>query len=129
MKKIISTNEAPSAIGPYSQAVEINGMVFLSGQIPLDPKTGEIVAGGIQLQTEQVLKNIGAVLAAAGLEYSDVVKTTCFLKDMNDFPAMNLVYAKFFTENQPARAAVEVARLPKDVQIEIEAIGVKRPVK
>ncbi|QQS51411.1 MAG: RidA family protein [Bacteroidota bacterium] len=125
MKKIVSTTEAPSAIGPYSQAVEINGMVFLSGQIPIDPKTGEIVPGGIQPQTEQVLKNIGAVLKAAGLDYSDVVKTTCFLKDMNDFAAMNQVYARFFVENQPARAAVEVARLPKDVQIEIELIGVK----
>jgi 2-iminobutanoate/2-iminopropanoate deaminase len=124
MKKVISTLEAPAVIGPYNQAIEANGFVFLSGQIPLDPATAEIVEGGIKEQTTQVLKNIGAVLEAAGLSYSNVVKTTCFLKSMDDFQEMNKVYADFFTTEQPARAAVEVSKLPKDVMVEIEAVAV-----
>lgn len=125
MKKIISTKEAPAAIGPYNQAVEANGMLFVSGQIPLQASTGLIVEGGIEEQTKQVLENLGAVLKAAGLSLNNVVKTTCFLKSMNDFQQMNEVYAQFFTVDQPARAAVEVSRLPKDVMIEIEAIAVR----
>ncbi|HBH47347.1 MAG TPA: deaminase [Bacteroidales bacterium] len=123
MKKIISTQNAPAAIGPYNQAIEAGNMVFVSGQIPLDPTTAEIVEGGIVQQTDQVLKNIGAVLEIAGLSYSNVVKTTCYLKNMDDFAKMNKVYAEYFTTGQPARAAIEVARLPKDVLIEIEAIA------
>ena len=126
MKKVISTQDAPAAIGPYNQAIEANGFIFLSGQIPIDPTTNEVVNGGIKLQTEQVLKNIGAVLEAAGLSYSNVVKTTCLLQSMNDFQEMNKVYAEFFTTDQPARAAFEVARLPKDVLIEIEAVALKK---
>lgn len=125
MKTIISTDKAPQAIGPYNQAVEANGTVFLSGQIPLNPETMEIVEGGIKEQTEQVLKNLEAVLNAAGCQWENVVKTTCFLKSMDNFSEMNAVYAQYFKENQPARAAVEVARLPKDVLIEIEAIAIK----
>lgn len=128
MKKIISTQDAPAAIGPYNQAIEANGFVFLSGQIPIDPNNNEIINGGIKLQTEQVLKNLGAVLEAAGLSYSNVVKTTCLLKSMDDFQDMNKVYSEFFTSEQPARAAFEVARLPKDVLIEIEAIAVKKQI-
>ncbi|MBN2612736.1 MAG: RidA family protein [Bacteroidales bacterium] len=126
MKKIIKTPKAPAAIGPYSQAVEINGMLFISGQIPVDPATGQIVEGGTGEQTNQVLKNIGAVLEAAGYHFENVVKCTCMMKDMSDFQAMNEVYGSFFKENPPARAAYQVARLPKDVNIEIEAIAVKQ---
>lgn len=125
MKKIISTKDAPAAIGPYNQAVEANGFVFVSGQIPLSADTGEIVGEDIQQQTHQVLRNLGAILEAVGLNYSNVVKTTCYLKNMNDFQTMNKIYADYFTNEQPARAAVEVARLPKDVLIEIEAVAVK----
>jgi 2-iminobutanoate/2-iminopropanoate deaminase len=125
MKKIISTEEAPQAIGPYNQAIEANGFVFISGQIPLLPDSGEVVEGGIEEQTHQVFKNLEAILKAAGCTFDNVVKTWCFLKSMNDFVAMNGVYAQYFKENQPARAAVEVSRLPKDVMIEIEAIAVK----
>lgn len=125
MKKIISTDKAPQAIGPYSQAVEVNGMLFISGQIPMDPTTGKIVEGGIKEQTEQVLKNIGAILEAAGYSFSDVVKSTVFLKDMNDFAGMNEVYSRYYSENPPARAAFEVARLPLDVLVEIETIAIK----
>ena len=125
MKKIISTDKAPQAIGPYSQAVEINGMLFISGQIPIDPATGKVVQGGIKEQTEQVLKNIGAILEAAGYSFADVVKSTVFLKDMNDFSGMNEVYSRFYAENPPARAAFQVARLPLDVLIEIETIAIK----
>ncbi len=125
MKNIISTDKAPKAIGPYSQAVEINGMLFISGQIPIDPGTGEIVKGGIKEQTEQVLKNIGAILEAAGYSFSDVVKSTVFLKDMNDFAGMNEVYARYYSDNPPARAAFQVARLPLDVLVEIETIAIK----
>lgn len=125
MKKIISTKDAPAAIGPYNQAIEANGFVFVSGQIPLVPDTMELVEGGVVEQTHQVLKNLEAVLKQAGCSLENVVKTSCFLKSMNDFVAMNEVYAQYFKENQPARAAVEVARLPKDVMVEIEAVAVK----
>ena len=124
MKEIIATGDAPQAIGPYSQAVRAGNMVFASGQIPLDPATKEFVPGGIAEQTEQVLKNLTAVFAAAGVEMDQIVKTTVFLADMNDFTAMNEVYGKYFSENPPARATVQAARLPKDAKVEIEAIAV-----
>jgi 2-iminobutanoate/2-iminopropanoate deaminase len=124
MKEIIATEHAPQAIGPYSQAVRAGNMVFASGQIPLDPATKEFVPGGIVEQTEQVLKNLKAVFAAAGVEMDQIVKTTVFLADMNDFTAMNEVYGKYFPENPPARATVQAARLPKDAKVEIEAIAV-----
>jgi 2-iminobutanoate/2-iminopropanoate deaminase len=123
VKQIISTSEAPQAIGPYSQAVRVGNLVFLSGQIPIDPSTGNFVEGGIAEQTEQALKNISAVLLAAGTSLENVVKTTVFLADMNDFAAMNEVYGRFFNENPPARATVEAARLPRDARVEIEAIA------
>jgi 2-iminobutanoate/2-iminopropanoate deaminase len=125
MKKIIHTLEAPSAIGPYSQAVEHQGMLFVSGQIPLNPDTGNIEGDTIKPQTMQVLKNIESILKAAGYSMKDVVKTTCYLSEMIYFPEMNEVYAEFFQAAPPARATVEVARLPKDVLIEIEAIAIK----
>ncbi len=125
MKRIISTNRAPSAIGPYSQAVEAGGTLYVSGQIPLIPETMKIVEGGIQEQTEQVLLNIGAILEAAGYHYTDVVKSTCLLNDMANFKAMNEVYAKFYPEKAPARAAFVVKDLPMGVLIEIETIAVK----
>ena len=125
MKKIIHTENAPAAIGPYSQAVEANGMLFISGQIPLVPETGEMVAGGITEQTDRVLKNIGAILRASGYDYSDVVKTTCLLKDMKYFLDMNEVYGRYFVSDQPARAAFAVAGLPKDSLVEIEVIACK----
>jgi len=124
MKEIIATENAPQAIGPYSQAVRAGNMVFASGQIPLDPATKEFVPGGIAEQTEQVLKNLKAVFAAAGVEMDQIIKTTVFLADMNDFTAMNEVYGKYFAENPPARATVQAARLPKDAKVEIEAIAV-----
>ncbi len=125
MKNIISTDNAPRAIGPYSQAVEVNGMLFISGQIPVDPQSGKIVEGGIKEQTEQVLKNIEAILQAAGYSFADVVKSTVFLKSMDDFVGMNEVYERFYSDNPPARAAFQVARLPLDVLIEIETIAIK----
>lgn len=125
MKTIIVTDQAPAAVGPYSQAVEVNGMLFISGQIPIDPQKGVIVEGDIQAQTEQVLENIGAILKEAGYGYSDVVKCTCLLDDMNNFKAMNEVYARYFTKEQPARAAFGVVSLPLGVGVEIEAIAVK----
>jgi 2-iminobutanoate/2-iminopropanoate deaminase len=125
MKKIIATDKAPKAVGPYSQAVEANGMVFISGQIPIVPETGQIIEGGIEVQTEQVLKNIGAILNEAGLTFDNVVKTTCLLNDMSNFAAMNQVYAKFFTKEMPARAAYGVVKLPLGVLIEIESIAVR----
>lgn len=125
MKRIIQTNQAPAAIGPYSQAVEVNGTLYVSGQIPLDPQTMKIVEGGIQEQTEQVLKNIGAILNEAGYNYSDVVKSTCLLSDMVNFKAMNEVYGRFYAENAPARAAFAVKELPLGALIEIETIAVK----
>lgn len=124
MKEIISTTNAPGAIGPYSQAVKTGNMIFCSGQIPIDPKTGEFVSDDISEQTEQVFKNLMAVLAAAEADLNNVVKTTVFLADMNDFAAMNEVYAKYFSENKPARATVQAARLPKDARVEIELIAV-----
>jgi 2-iminobutanoate/2-iminopropanoate deaminase len=123
MKEILATSKAPKAIGPYSQAVRLNGLVFCSGQIPLDPSTGELVCGPIQLQTERVLENLKAVLEAAGLTMDHVVKTTVFMKSLIDFPHMNEIYAKYFGSNPPARSTVEVARLPRDVHIEIDAIA------
>ena len=123
MKEIIQTEHAPNAIGPYSQAVKANGLVFASGQIPIDPQTGQFVAGGIVEQTEQVLKNLGAVLEAAGSGLDRIVKTTVFLADMQEFAAMNEVYGRFFKETPPARATVEAARLPRDARVEIEAIA------
>ena len=124
MKNVISTDKAPAAIGPYSQAIEINGMVFTSGQIPVNPATGEIAAT-VEEQAEQALKNVAAVLAAAGTGMENVIKTTVFIKEMNDFGKINEIYAKFFTGAYPARSCVEVARLPKDVMLEIEAIAIK----
>lgn len=124
MKKIITTENAPGAIGPYSQAVKTDNMVFCSGQIPIDPKTGEFVSDKVADQTRQVLTNLVAVLEAAGTNLNNVVKTTVFLADMNDFAEMNDVYAEFFNENKPARATVQAARLPKDARVEIECIAV-----
>lgn len=124
MRQEIKTEKAPKAIGPYSQGIAANNFIFASGQISLDPQTGELVSGGIEDQTRQVLKNISAVLQAAGSSLDHVVKATVFLQDMNDFAAMNTVYAEFFTPPFPARAAVQVARLPKDVKVEIEVIAV-----
>jgi 2-iminobutanoate/2-iminopropanoate deaminase len=125
MKRVIKTSGAPAAIGPYSQAIEVNGTLYISGQIPLNPETMTVVEGGIQEQTEQVLKNIGSILTEAGYDYKDVVKSTCFLSDMGNFKAMNEVYAKFYTEMPPARAAFAVKDLPLGVLIEIEAIAAK----
>lgn len=125
MKRIIQTSKAPSAIGPYSQAVEVNGTLYVSGQIPLDPETMKVVEGGIQEQTRQVLKNIGAILHEAGYDYSDVVKSTCLLSDMVNFKAMNEIYGTYYPENSPARAAFAVKDLPLGVLIEIETIAVK----
>ncbi len=123
MKTAISTDRAPAAIGPYSQAVQAGGFVFCSGQIPLDPATGGVVDGGIEAQTRRVLENLAAVLAAAGTGLDRVVKTTVFLADMGEFAAMNAVYAGFFPADPPARAAVEVSALPKGVRVEIEAVA------
>jgi 2-iminobutanoate/2-iminopropanoate deaminase len=124
VKDIIATDRAPRAIGPYSQAVRAGNFLFASGQIPIDPATGEFIAGGIAEQTEQVLKNLTAVFAAAGVEMYQVVKTTVFLADMDDFTAMNEVYGRFFGVEPPARATVQAARLPRDARVEIEAIAV-----
>jgi 2-iminobutanoate/2-iminopropanoate deaminase len=123
MKQVVSTPGAPAAIGPYSQAIVSNGFAFVSGQIPLDPATGALVEGGIAEQTARVLDNLKAVLEAAGASLTSVVKTTVYLKDMGEFAAMNEVYARYFTENPPARATVEAARLPKDVRVEIDCIA------
>ena len=125
MKEIISTQNAPAAIGPYSQAVKAGNLLFVSGQIPLDPATGEVVEATIQAQTTRSLNNLKAILNAAGTNMGAVVKTTVFLADMNDFAAMNEVYGQFFTTDCPARAAVEVARLPKDALVEIECVACK----
>lgn len=120
----VSTENAPGAIGPYSQAVKTGNLVFCSGQIPIDPATGNFVSENVAEQTEQVLINLSAVLEAAGTNLSNVVKTTVFLADMNDFTAMNEIYAKFFAANKPARATVQAARLPRDARVEIECIAV-----
>lgn len=122
-KEIVSTSKAPAAIGPYSQAVKSDRLVFVSGQIPLDPDTAELVGDDIRAQTEQVLKNLSAVLAAAGSSLDQVLKATVFMKDLSEFAEMNEVYASFFKKDPPARAAVEVSRLPKDVLVEIEAVA------
>jgi len=124
MKKEVKTDKAPQAIGPYSQGIIAGGFVYCSGQIPLVPETGAMAAGGIEEQTRQVLKNLSAVLDAAGSSLDFVVKTTVFLQDMNDFAAMNKTYAEFFKAPAPARATVQVARLPRDVKVEIEAVAV-----
>ena len=123
MKQVIHTDSAPAAIGPYSQAIQIGDLLFVSGQVPIDPSTGAIVEGDIKAQTQQSLNNLKAILNAAGTNMGAVVKTTVFLADMNDFAAMNEVYAQFFQEPFPARSAVQVARLPKDAKVEIEAIA------
>lgn len=122
MKKIISTKEAPAAIGPYSQAVEAGGLIFTSGVIPIVPSTGELITGGIEEQAEQALDNLAALIKASGAKIENTVKTTVFIKNMDDFAKVNEIYAKYFTTDFPARSCVEVARLPKDVLIEIEAI-------
>jgi 2-iminobutanoate/2-iminopropanoate deaminase len=122
MKKIVSTDNAPQAIGPYSQAIQYGDFLFVSGQIAIDPKTGNIIEGDIEAQTEQVLKNISAIISEAGLSVQNAVKCTCFLKDMNDFVRFNSVYENYFGESLPARETVEVSRLPKDALVEISAI-------
>ncbi len=123
-KETVSTGKAPAAIGPYSQAVRVGGMVYTSGQIPLDPATGQVVAGDIRVQTERVLDNLAALLEEAGSSLDNVVKTTVFIKDMNRFSEMNEVYGRYFKDQPPARSCVEVSRLPKDVEVEIEAIAI-----
>ncbi|MEP6789541.1 MAG: RidA family protein [Acidobacteriota bacterium] len=123
MKETVSTDKAPGAIGPYSQAIKAGGLVFCSGQIPIDPATGEFVSNVVSEQTEQVLKNLSEVLAAAGTSLDNVVKTTVFLADMNDFIEMNEVYGRFFSDNKPARATVQAARLPRDARVEIDCIA------
>ena len=123
MKDIIATDQAPRAIGPYSQAVRAGNLIFASGQIPIDPATGSFVGGGITEQTEQVMRNLSAVFEAAGVGLNQVVKTTVFLADMDDFTAMNDVYGRYFSENPPARATVQAGRLPRDARVEIEAIA------
>jgi 2-iminobutanoate/2-iminopropanoate deaminase len=123
MKRIIKTDKAPKAIATYSQAVETNGMLFISGQIPIDPVTGKLVDGGITEQTEQVLKNIGEILIAAGYSFQDVVKSTCLLTDMSHYGDMNTIYGKFYFENSPARAAFAVSGLPLGALVEIETIA------
>ncbi|HCM59400.1 MAG TPA: reactive intermediate/imine deaminase [Bacteroidales bacterium] len=125
MKRIISTTAAPGAIGPYSQAVEANGTLYISGQVPIDPVTGKLVEGGITEQTTQALKNIRAILLAAGYTMDNVVKSTCLLSDMSDFKAMNEVYAQFYTSDQPARAAFAVKGLPLGALIEIDTVAVR----
>ncbi len=125
MKRIIHTDKAPAAIGPYSQAVEVNGTLYISGQVPINPETGKVVEGGIKEQTIQVMKNIEAILDEAGYSFSDVVKSTCLLSDMGNFKAMNEVYGSCYSENPPARAAFAVKELPLGVLVEIETIAVK----
>ncbi|HQZ98066.1 MAG TPA: RidA family protein [Pyrinomonadaceae bacterium] len=124
MKEFVSTDKAPGAIGPYSQAVKAGGMVYCSGQIPIDPATGEFVSDDVSEQTEQVLKNLGEVLTAAGVGFENVVKATIFLASMDDFALVNQVYGKYFSDNKPARATVQAARLPRDAKVEIDCIAV-----
>jgi len=124
-KRYIHTENAPAALGPYSQAVEVNGTLYVSGQIPFIPATMELVSEDVQEQTKQSLENLKAILTEAGYSFTDVVKVGIFIKDMNDFGKINEIYAEYFTETKPARACVEVARLPKDVKIEIELVAVK----
>ena len=123
MREVVATENAPKAIGPYSQAIKANGFVFLSGQTPLDPATQQLVAGGVAEQTERTMKNLEAILQVAGSSMDNVVRCSVFLKDMNDFAAMNEVYGKFFRSNPPARTTVQAARLPKDCLVEIDAIA------
>lgn len=125
MKKIIYTSKAPAAVGPYSQAVEANGILFISGQIPINPETGKVVEEDITVQTEQVMKNIATLLDEAGYSFADVIKSTCLLSDMANFAAMNAVYGKYYAENSPARAAFAVKELPLSVLVEIETIACK----
>mgnify|MGYP000850442790 CR=1 FL=1 len=127
MKKVLSTSEAPQAIGPYSQGIEASGsVVYVSGQIPCDPVTGEVSGSDMSSQAERSLKNLGAVLDAAGISYRDVVKTTCFITDMSEFSAFNDVYSKYFIEEPPARSCIAVHELPKGVLCEVEALAIKR---
>jgi 2-iminobutanoate/2-iminopropanoate deaminase len=123
MKQVITTNAAPGAIGPYSQAISANGFVFVSGQLPIDPASGQFAAGGVAAQTKQCLENVKAILAQAGCTLENVVKTTVFIQNMDDFAAVNETYGRYFTADCPARACFEVARLPKDALVEIEAIA------
>jgi 2-iminobutanoate/2-iminopropanoate deaminase len=123
MKNVVATNRGPKPIGPYSQAIKANGFIYVSGQVALDPQNGEIVGADVRQQTERVFENIIGILEAAGANLHHVVKTTVFLKDMNDFPAMNEVYARYFTAAPPARSTVQVSRLPKDTLVEIEVIA------
>ncbi|MCK5774933.1 MAG: RidA family protein [Bacteroidales bacterium] len=125
MKKVIFTENAPKAIGPYSQAIEKNGQLFISGQVPVDPTTSKVVEGGINAQTEQVMKNIEAILEEAGYSFADVVKSTCLLSDMANFAAMNEIYGRYYAENPPARAAFAVKELPLGVLVEIETLAIK----
>jgi len=125
VKEVIATTEAPKAIGPYSQAIKVGNMLFCSGQLPIDPETSEIVRGAIEAQTRQVLDNLGAVLKEAGMNYTDVVSVTVFIVEMDNFDRINKVYTEYFKEHPPARCAVEVSRLPKDVGIEITLIAIK----
>ena len=124
MKQIIATNKAPQAIGPYSQAVVHDGIAYVSGQIPMDPASGDLVGGDVAVQTERVLENLKAILAACGSSMADVLKVTVYLRDMSDFAAMNQVYARYFPDQPPARAAIQAARLPKDVAVEMDAIAI-----
>jgi 2-iminobutanoate/2-iminopropanoate deaminase len=126
MRDIISTPDAPKAIGPYSQGIKANGFVFVSGQVAIDPSTQQVVDGDVAAQTERVIKNLSGILKAAGTSLDQVVRSTVFLKSMNDFAAMNEVYEKFFTSNPPARSTVEVSRLPKDVLVEIDVIALAK---
>ena len=125
MANVISTDKAPAAIGPYSQAIEVNGMIYTSGMIPIDPSTGELVTGSVEARAEQAISNLEALLAASGSSIEKVVKTVVFISNMDDFGKINEVYAKHFKEPYPARSCVQIARLPKDVAIEIEAVAVK----
>lgn len=125
-RDVISTPNAPAAIGPYSQAIGVEGLLFCSGQIPLDPATGNVVEGGIEEQTRQVLENVKALLAAAGTSLENVVKSTIFLADMNDFSTVNGIYGEYFQNDPPARSTVQVARLPRDVRVEIEVIALRK---
>jgi 2-iminobutanoate/2-iminopropanoate deaminase len=124
-KKILDAPSGPAPVGPYSVAVEANGFVFISGQGALDPATNQVVVGGVEVETEQVMKNIGAILEDVGLGYGDIVKTTIFLADMDDFPLVNAIYAKYGADAKPARSTVEVARLPLDMRVEIEVIAAR----
>ena len=126
MKKIISTSEAPAAIGPYSQGVRVGSIIFYSGQIPLDPKTGQVISGDIDVQTRRVMENIGGLLKAEGLGFDDVAKTTIFLADMGDFQKVNEIYGSYFKQAPPARSTLQAGALPKNVRIEIEVIAVAR---